>query len=68
MTELPEKVLISNGCHDCPFVPIHYHSDRFCTLKTEGKLPINIEKYWENGERHPECPLNTSIIKVVKNG
>jgi len=65
---LIEKVIVSNGCHDCPFVPLHYHNDRFCTLKPEGKFPIKIEKYWENGERHPDCPLLTHTIKVVKVG
>ena len=57
MSELPEKVIVSNGCHDCIFS----NQVRWCVL-----LMIDVLSYAENETRLQECPLNTHSIKVVK--
>jgi len=62
MTELPEKVLVSNGCHDCPF-----EGKREETWACVMLDDIRIGIYAHNRGRHPDCPLNVNTIKVVKN-
>lgn len=57
MSELPEKVIVSNGCHDCIFS----NQVRWCVL-----LMVDVLDYAEEDKRHPQCPLNTHSIKVVK--
>jgi len=63
MDSLPEKVLVSNGCHDCPFEG--KRKEKWACVMLDD---IRIDIYAHNSERHPECPLNTNIIQVVKNG
>jgi len=58
MTELLEKVIVSNGCHDCPFS----NEVRWCV-----DLMKDVLDFAEEDLRHPRCPLLTHTIKVVKN-
>lgn len=59
MSELPEKVIMSSGCHDCPF-----NNDKdWCALDSD----IDIDGNVITKTRNHECPLLTHTIRVVKN-
>jgi len=65
MTELPEKVIVSNGCDDCLF--LHFSNeteDEVCKLNKE----LYCSHFAIEDLRHPDCPLLTHSIKVVKVG
>lgn len=63
MSELPEKVIVSNGCHKCPFGIVNTYFQVWCTRL--GHYTDESLKQMEG--RHPQCPLLTHSIKVVKN-
>lgn len=58
-TELPEKTIVSNGCHDCPLL---LYRDYTCLITKTDVLPCVLDV-----TRHSQCPLLTHTIKVVKN-
>ena len=58
-TDLPEKVIVSNGCHDC--VLLEYR-DCVCSITKVDVLPFILD-----ATRNPDCSLLTHTIKVVKN-
>lgn len=62
MSELPEKIIVSNGCHDCPFEGKR-PSTWVCLLSDD----IEIDQCGLNRQRHHECPLLPYAIKVIKN-
>jgi len=63
MSELPEKVIVSSGCHKCPFSHETNGYLYYCYLDKDLPIKDNVDA----DTRHAECPLLTHTIKVVKN-
>ena len=57
-TDLPEKIIVSKGCHYCLFG----NDGFYCRLNVD----VYIEQNIEHESRNHECPLLTHTIKVVK--
>lgn len=65
MNELPEKIIISSGCNDCPFKitrPLNglYIND-ICWLNNDVSIISGDPEYYPY-----DCPLLTLNIKVIK--
>jgi hypothetical protein len=61
--KLPERIIVSNGCHDCPLF-FYREDDDTESCKADESLLCSeaaIEEF-----QHPQCPLLTHTIKVVK--
>lgn len=62
-TFLPEKAIVLNGCHDCPFVKTRKD---YCTVGRDDNHGLAVNHYFINKIFHPECPLLTHSIKIFK--
>lgn len=62
MSELSEKVIRSNGCHDCIFLFFSNESeDESCKLNEK----LFCSPFAIANERHNKCPLHKQSVKVV---
>jgi len=64
MSELPEKVIVSNGCSNCCFMQEVNGYLYSCIVDNDLKIDDYV---FENGLRNPQCPLLAHTIKVVTN-
>ena len=58
-----EKVLVSNGCHDCIFQQPNDKGFEYCIILDDW-----VQGLIDTKLRHSQCPLLTQDIKVIKNG
>jgi hypothetical protein len=63
MSNLPEKTIVSNGCHDCVFANETHGYIYWCYIDRNLSIGDNVL----SNTRNNECPLLTQSIKVVKN-
>jgi len=59
---LPEKVIVSAGCHCCILQSKNDKGFEYCIIIDEW-----VQLHIDDESRHPQCPLLTHTIKVVKN-
>ena len=55
-----EKVMVSNGCHDCIFQQPNHKGYEYCVILDEL-----VDELIDAELRHCECPLLENDIKVV---